>query len=83
MKNSFAEKVVVYPHPSDIADFQRNAVVTLIFKVAFMTLVENIRLIKFSLQGYRQLMVDVEFFKFTIPHYVKDRSVVDGCCPHV
>jgi hypothetical protein len=68
----FAEKDVIYPHPSDIANFQQNAIITLIFKVAFKAQIKNVRLFKFLLQDYRQLMVDVEFCKFTIPRYVKD-----------
>ena len=78
VERMFAEKVVVYPHPSDISDFQRNSVIVQILKVAFKALVENIRLVKVSLQGYRQLMADVEFFKFMIPHYVKDGFLADG-----
>jgi hypothetical protein len=57
----FAEKIVVHPHPNDIIDFQRNAVVVLILKVALKTLVEHSRHVVFSLSGYRQLMIDMEF----------------------
>jgi hypothetical protein len=78
VERMFAEKVVVYPHPSDVADFQRNAIVALVFKVALKALVENSRLVKFSVHGYRQLMVDVEFYKHLIPHYVKDEFLADG-----
>jgi hypothetical protein len=72
VERMFAEKVVVYPHPFDIVDFARNSVVALVFKVALKCLAEDCRLIRFSIQGYRQLLVDVEFLKFMIPHYVND-----------
>ena len=78
VERMFSEKVVIYPHPSDIFDFQRNAVVTLVFKVALKALVENARLIKFSVEGFRQLMVDIEFIKHLMPHYVKDEFLSDG-----
>jgi hypothetical protein len=74
----FAEKIIVYPHPNDIIDFQRNAVVVLILKVALKTLVEHSRHVVFSLSGYRQLMIDMEFIKFMLPHYVKDEFLADG-----
>jgi hypothetical protein len=79
VERMFAEKVIVYPHPSVIwNDFQRNAVVTLVLKVAFKALIENCRLVTFSLDGYRQLMMDVEFWKFLLPHYIKDEFFADG-----
>ncbi|CAJ1965247.1 unnamed protein product [Cylindrotheca closterium] len=78
VERMFAEKIVVYPHPKDMTDFSRNAVVVLILKVALKALAENSRCVKFSLSGYRQLMVDMEFIKFLIPHYVKDEFFGDG-----
>lgn len=78
VERMFAEKVIVYPHPSDISDFQRNAVVALIFKVAFKAWAENARLLRFSVHGYRQIKVDVEFLKWFLPHYVKDETLPDG-----
>lgn len=74
----FAEKIVVYPHPSDLSDFSRNGVVVLILKVALKAFAEHSRCVKFSLSGYRQLMIDMEFIKFLIPHYVKDEFLGDG-----
>jgi hypothetical protein len=78
VERMFAEKIVVYPHPNDIIDFQRNAVVVLILKVALKALVEHARHVVFSLSGYRQLMIDMEFIKFMLPHYVKDEVLADG-----
>jgi hypothetical protein len=72
VERMFAEKVVVYPSPFEIVDFERNSVVSLVLKVALKTLTEDAKLVRFSIQGYRQLLVDVEFLKFMIPHYVKD-----------
>jgi hypothetical protein len=78
VERMFAEKVVVYPHPSEFADFTRNSVLTIVMKVAFKAMVEYSRTLRFSSDGFRQLMVDVEFFKFMIPHYVKDEFLSEG-----
>jgi hypothetical protein len=82
VERMFAEKVVVYPHPSDISEFQRNPVVALVLKVAFKALGETVRLVQCSVPGYRQLLIDVEFFKWLIPHYVKDEFLADGSKAH-
>jgi hypothetical protein len=78
VERMFAEKVVVYPHPSEFADFTRNSVLTIVMKVAFKAMVECSRTLRFSSEGFRQLMVDVEFFKYMIPHYVKDEFLSEG-----
>jgi hypothetical protein len=78
VERMFAEKIVVYPHPNDSIDFQRNAVVVLILKVALKALVEHSRHAVFALSGCRQLMIDMEFIKFMLPHYVKDECLADG-----
>ena len=72
VERMFAEKVIVYPSPFEIVDFERNSVVSLVLKVALKALAEDTKMVRFSIQGYRQLLVDVEFLKFMIPHYVKD-----------
>jgi len=72
VERMFVEKVIVYPHPSEMVDFQRNSVVALLLKVAFKALIENARNVRFSVNGYRQFLVDLEFLKFMIPHYVED-----------
>jgi hypothetical protein len=82
VERMFAEKVVVFPHPFEITDFQRNSVVSLVLKVALKTLVEDVRFIRFSIQGYRQLLIDAEFLKFILPHYVKDEILPDGSNAH-
>lgn len=78
VERMFAEQVVVFPHPSEFADFTRNSVLTIVMKVAFKAMVECSRTLRFSSEGFRQLMVDVEFFKFMIPHYVKDEFLSEG-----
>jgi len=78
VERMFAEKVTVYPHPSDVSDFHRNAVLVMIFKVAFKAWAENTRLLRFSVQGYRQIKVDVEFLKWFLPHFIKDETLSDG-----
>lgn len=78
VERMFAEKIIIYPHPNDMTDFQRNAVVVLILKVALKACVESSRCMQFSLFGYRQLMADIEFLKYMLPHYVKDEVLADG-----
>jgi hypothetical protein len=78
VERMFAEKVVVYPHPSEFSEFTRNSVVTVVFKVALKAMVEYSRLCKFSSAGYRKLMVDVEFMKFLVPHFVRDEFMTEG-----
>jgi hypothetical protein len=63
VERMFAEKIIVYPHTNDIIDFQRNTVVVLILKVALKALVEHSRYVVFSLSGFRQLMIDMEFIE--------------------
>jgi len=78
VERMFEEKVVVYPHPFESFEFQRNLVIVLVLKVAFKSLREDVRLVRFSNTGYRQLLIDVEFLKFMLPHYVKDEFLADG-----
>jgi hypothetical protein len=77
VERMFAEKVVAYPHPFENVDFDRNLVIVQVLKVAFKALREDVRLVRFSNRGYRQLLVDVEFLKFMMPHYVKDEALSD------
>ena len=74
VERMFAEKVVAYPHPFENLSFDRNLVIVQVLKVAFKALREDVRLVRFSNNGYRQLLVDTEFLKFLLPHYVKDES---------
>mmetsp|Transcript_2439 Transcript_2439/g.2692 ORF Transcript_2439/g.2692 Transcript_2439/m.2692 type:complete len:1170 (+) Transcript_2439:111-3620(+) len=78
VERMFEEKVVVYPHPFESFEFQRNLVIVLVLKVAFKSLREDVRLVRFSNTGYRQLLIDVEFLKFMLPHYVNDEFLTDG-----
>lgn len=77
VERMFAEKVVVYPHPFENVGFDRNLVIVQVLKAAFKALREDVRLVRFSNRGYRQLLVDVEFMKFMMPHYVKDEALSD------
>eukprot|EP00531_Pseudo-nitzschia_arenysensis_P000542 CAMPEP_0116132144 /NCGR_PEP_ID=MMETSP0329-20121206/9391_1 /TAXON_ID=697910 /ORGANISM="Pseudo-nitzschia arenysensis, Strain B593" /LENGTH=1063 /DNA_ID=CAMNT_0003626639 /DNA_START=34 /DNA_END=3221 /DNA_ORIENTATION=- len=81
VERMFTEKVVAYPHPFENVDFDRNLVVVQVLKVAFKALREDVRLVRFSNPGYRQLLVDVEFLKFMLPHYVKDETLSDATNP--
>ena len=78
VERMFAEKVVVFPHPSEHSDFTRNSVLAIVIKVAFKGMVEAARCCRFSASGYRQWMVDVEFFKFMIPHFITNDFLPEG-----
>eukprot|EP00536_Pseudo-nitzschia_multiseries_P016994 jgi/Psemu1/223392/e_gw1.1329.7.1 len=77
VERMFAEKVFAYPHPFENFGFDRNFVVFQVLKVAFKALREDVRLVRFTNRGYRQLLVDLEFLKFMMPHYVNDAELVD------
>ena len=70
----FTQKIQVYPHHSEIIDFTRNAVVTLMLKVSFKAWIEQIRSCTLSAFAYRQLQVDTEFLKILLPHYIEEES---------
>ena len=82
VERMFAEKVVIYPHPNELIltvdTQQRNAVVTLMGKVAFQGWIERSRMVRFSLGGYRQIKMDVELMKWYLPHFVKEETLWDG-----
>jgi hypothetical protein len=40
--------------------------------------IEESRLVRFSVGGYRQFLVDIEFLKFMVPHYVTGEPLPDG-----
>jgi vacuolar protein sorting-associated protein 51 len=82
VERMFAEKIVVYPPSFEYAEFSRNAVVFLVFKVTLKELLENSRNVRFSVPGYRQFLIDTEFLKFLLPHYVKDEALPDGSNRH-
>jgi len=70
IERMFKEKVAIYPHPLEILEASRNAVLFLFFRIVFRALYENARLYKFSSGGYQQLQVDAMFLKHMVPHYV-------------
>lgn len=79
IERMFEEKVVVFPHPSEISDFDRNQIVVQQLKVCFKACSESVRLAPaLTLSGYRQLLADTEFLKWMISHYVKDETLPDG-----
>jgi len=78
VERMFTERVQIYSHPCRIMEFTRNAVVATVLKVAFRALLEQSRLCEFTTAGYRQMQVDVEFFRHMVPHYVKDDFMDDG-----
>jgi hypothetical protein len=78
VERMFKENVTIYPHPSETMDFSRNAVLFLMFKVAFRALLEHIRMGTFSKDGYCQLQVDAEFLKHMVPHYISADFMVNG-----
>lgn len=71
----FTERVKVYPHSSRPMDFNRNTVITLLFKVALKAWIEQARLCTFTSFSYRQVQVDIQFIKFLLPHYVDEDSL--------
>ncbi len=81
VERMFAEKVVVYPLPFDSMEFKRNSVVSLAMKVALKAVIEDSRIVRFSVRGYRQFLVDIEFLKFILPHYISDELLPDGSNP--
>jgi hypothetical protein len=78
VERMFKEKISVFPHPSAIIDFSRNAVVTIFFKVAFKALAEQTRQCSFSAADYNQLLMDVELLRELVPHYVKENYAMEG-----
>jgi vacuolar protein sorting-associated protein 51 len=78
VERMFKETVTIYPHPSEILESSRNAVLFLFFKTAFRNLFEGARLFTFSAGGYRQLQVDLRFLQHMIPHYMSSEYSVNG-----
>jgi hypothetical protein len=78
VERMFSKKVPIYPSPSTILDFDRDAVVTIVMKVAFRAVVEQVRTCTFSASGYRQLQVDVALLRHMIPHYIREDFYADG-----
>ena len=74
----FREKVVIYPHPLDLLEPSRNAVMFLFFRILFRALFENARFYRFSSGGYLQLQVDILFLKHMVPHFVSSDYTENG-----
>eukprot|EP00934_Nitzschia_sp_Nitz4_P004783 Nitzschia sp. Nitz4//scaffold85_size83877//79620//82799//NITZ4_005244-RA/size83877-processed-gene-0.145-mRNA-1//-1//CDS//3329559182//4773//frame0 len=82
VERMFLEKVAVFPHPNDFQEFRQTTVLSVFFRVAFKALAEYTRFVQLSLQGYHQLVVDTEFLKWFLPHYIKDEVLRDGTNAH-
>lgn len=78
VERMFKETVSIYPHPSELMDASRNAVMFLFFKIVFRALFENARLHTFSSGGYRRNQVDTAFLKHIVPHYVSSDYAEKG-----
>jgi hypothetical protein len=78
VERMFKEKVTIYPNPYKVIDFSRNAVVTILFKVMVRAMLEHVRMCSFTSMGYRQLLVDIEFLRHMLPHYIGNDYSDDG-----
>lgn len=78
VERMFKETVFIYPHPSELMEGTRNAVLFLFFKVVFRAMFENARLNSFSTGGYRQFQVDSIFLKHMLPHYLSSEFTEKG-----
>lgn len=78
VERMFKEEIIIYPHPSEIVDFSRDAVLVLLFKVAFKALVEQTRNCALSVGGYNYLLMDLEFLRDMVPHYVNENYQMEG-----
>jgi vacuolar protein sorting-associated protein 51 len=78
VERMFKEIVTIYPHPSELMEASRNAVLFLFFKIVFRALFENARLHTFSSGGYRQIQVDTAFLKHIVPHYLSNEYTENG-----
>ena len=78
VERMFKEKLAILLHPSENMDFSRSAFLFLMLKVAFREWFEAIRMEAFSVDGYKQMLVDIEFLKLMIPHYIDEEYSVDN-----
>lgn len=70
----FTQKVPAYSQALDKMSFNRDFVVNAVLRVAFRAWNEQIRLTSLTSYAYRQIQVDVEFFKYLLPHFVTEDS---------
>jgi hypothetical protein len=78
VERMFMERKPTYPHPSQILEFTRSAVVSIVLNIAVNSLTELTRSCTFTTKGYRQLQVDFAFLKHMLSHYVKDDFMAEG-----
>jgi hypothetical protein len=53
-----------------------------VLKVVFKALGETVRLVQFSMPGYHQLLIDVKFLEWLIPHCFNNKFIGDGSKAH-
>jgi hypothetical protein len=70
VERMFKEKLAVYHHPSEVIDHDSIAIVFLVFKIAFRSLLESVRTLELTGAQYLQLQMDVDFLKIMVPHYI-------------
>jgi hypothetical protein len=70
----FRENVIIYPHPHERFAPSRDLIMFVAFKVALRAVVEYARMaappLPVTPAGFRQILLDFEFLKAMIPHYV-------------
>jgi hypothetical protein len=79
VERMFMDNVVsVLPHPGEIVDPSRNAVLYIFFKSAFRGFAEQVRVRTFSRDSFKQLQIDTEFLKHMLPHYIDESFSLEG-----
>jgi len=78
VERMFQEKISIFPHPGEIIESSKNAVIAVFFKVVFKAIAEQTRQYSFSPHGFIHLLVDVEFFRSMVFHYIDENFHMDG-----
>ncbi|CAB9521305.1 protein sorting-associated protein 51 homolog [Seminavis robusta] len=78
VERMFQEKIEVYPHPSEELDSSRDSVLALFFRVMIKAIAEETRHYSFTPGAYIGLLVDLEFLRDMIPHYLSESFDVQG-----
>lgn len=71
VERMFKQTVPIYPHPSEVIDVNRNSICFLLLKIAFRAAFEHARLYRFSTSSYSQVLMDTEFLKHMVSHYIE------------
>ena len=78
VERMFQEKISIYPHTSMTLDFSRDAILAVFFKVVIKAVAEQTRHCSFTGDGFSQLLVDVEFLRGMVSHYVEKDYQMEG-----